>query len=204
MTWTGSYDSGPSLFGLMVTEHLHPSLLWQIRSIVCLFFPDHHGFSLLWYSLTHLHVWLGNRILITFLLEWWSQINSQIIIDRNWLQFKCETLLLPTCGWYCCCMGDDVGFIIIVVAQYRTAGVNGSGERKWKWADVISSCGKMHLSHSLRFYLSFSSLNQDHFCRSAYTSVLRLRPGCQDDWKPGAGGVEEANWIHWRTEEKEH
>lgn len=56
---------------------------------------------------------------------------SYQILDMNLLQFKCETLYYHT--WLCsCCMRDDVGFIIIVVAQYRAAGVNGSGEREWK------------------------------------------------------------------------
>lgn len=79
--------------------------------------------------------------------------------DTDLLQFKCEIR-----AWYCYCMGDQVWFIIIVVAQYRAAGVNGSGEREWKWADVVSSGGKNPIwSHSFDDQPDLLSLKLDFF-----------------------------------------
>lgn len=48
-------------------------------------------------------------------------LSSGMITSLNMKPFTSNT--------YTYCMGDGV---VVVVAQYRAAGVNGSGEREWK------------------------------------------------------------------------
>lgn len=92
---------------------------------------------------------------------------------------------------------------------WRRTATSRRGLLQW-WESLFLATFSMCRSHTRAGIQLAAQIKMDPSVQLRCVSLtvhfllVRLRPGCQNDWKPGARGLQEANWIHWGAEKEEY